>query len=317
MVTASKVSALLAAAVTGAAALMGGSAMAADSSCLGLAPGKIGMQLYSVLTELRPPQPPVAPGAPRPPQPPLDPARLDSVLARLHTIGWRNIENFGGAGGLTDAQYKAAADRNQIQFVAGHENLADEGFAGVLARAKLFGQTYVGSGNYGQPGLDTLENVLATAAHLNELGRQAAAQGLKFYVHNHQVEFKNTFSYDLNGDGRPETVSAWEIVEAKTDPRYVNFEVDVHWAKVAMGVEKVDDLLNFLQKHRSRIVLLHIKDTAPDGKITDLGRGTTDWRKVMAAAGPQVGYYLWEFDGPPAPFQSAEIAYRYMTCARR
>jgi sugar phosphate isomerase/epimerase len=301
----------------GAAALAGSAAMAADAGCLGLAPDRIGMQLYSTLSELRPPQPAPPPGAPRPPPAPLDPARLDSVFARLQTIGWRNVENFGGNGGLGDAAYKAAADRHGIRFVAGHENLDDAGFAAALARAKAFGQTYVGSGNYGQPGLETLENVLATAEHLNRLGQQAAAQGLKFYVHNHQVEFKNTFSYDLNGDGRPETVTAWDIVTAKTDPRYVNFEIDVHWARLAMGLDKYDELLAFLQKHRSRVVLLHVKDTAPDGKIADLGRGTTDWRRLMAAAGPQVGYYLWEFDGPPNPMESAAIAYNYMTCGRR
>ena len=117
--------------------------------------------------------------------------------------------------------------------------------------------------------------------------------------------------------GRAETATAWEIVAAKTDPRYVSFEIDVHWARLANGLENFDDLLAFLQKHRNRIVLLHIKDTAPDGKIADLGRGTTDWRRLIAAAGPQIAYYLWEFDGPPAPMESARIAYAYMTCGRR
>lgn len=296
-------------------------ALAAAPTCLGLPPAKIGMQLFSVSSVLRPPPPPgtpaPAPGAPRPAPAPVDPARLDQVFGQLQAIGWRNIENFGGNWGQGDAGYKAILDRHQIRSVAAHETNADPGFPEALARAKALGQTFVGVSTWGAPGLDTLEHVLETAAHLNRMGEQAAAQGLKFYAHNHQDEFKNRFAYDIDGDGRTETVSAWEIAAAKTDPRYVSFEIDVHWARVANGPEKFDELLAFLRKHRARIVMLHVKDTAPDAAITDLGRGTTDWRRLVDAAGPQIAYYLWEYDRPPNPMESAKIAYDYMSCGRR
>ncbi len=35
--------------------------------------------------------------------------------------------------------------------------------------------------------------------------------------------------------------SAWEIVAANTDPRYVHFEVDIHWARVGIGLDKFDE----------------------------------------------------------------------------
>lgn len=306
----------LAGAVLLAAIASGTAAQAAAPNCLGIPADRIGMQLYSVATELRPPGPPLAAGAPRPAPPPVDPVKLDSVLAALSGIGWRNIENYSGNWGIGDAGYKAVLDRHQLKSVAAHEATDDAGWTAVLDRAKALGQTHVGSGNYGQPGLDTLEHVLQTAAHLNALGAQASARGLKFYVHSHRDEFTNTFSYDVNGDGRAETATAWEIVAAKTDPRHVTFEVDVHWARVALGIDKFEDLLAFLQKYRARITLLHIKDTSPTGEIADLGRGTTDWRRLVSAAGPQVAYYLWEFDRPPNPLQSAKVAYDYITCAR-
>jgi sugar phosphate isomerase/epimerase len=300
------------AAAVAALALAASGALAADRACLGLPKDKVGMQLFSVLTELRDPPPP---GAPRTPPAPVEPARLDRTLAALHAVGWRNIENFGGDWGLGPAGYKAALDRHGLHAIGAHESLDDAGWSAVLDRAKTLGQAYVGSGGYGQPGLDSLEHVLATADHLNRLGRAAAARGLKFYVHSHQDEFKRTYPYDLDGDGRPEAHTAWEIIAARTDPRYVSFEVDVHWARVAMGLDRFEALLTFLQAHRDRIILLHVKDTAPDGKIADLGRGTTDWRRLIAAAGPQVAYYIWEFDRPPQPLASARIAYAYMTCA--
>ncbi len=300
-----------------AAAGLASTALAAGPSCLNVPSAKIGLQLYSVRTDIQPPGPPPPAGAPRPPPTPVDPAKLDNVYAGLQAIGWKNVENFNGNFGQGDAAYKAIVDRHGMKIVASHDNLDDAGFAAALDRAKLLGQSYIGSGGYGTPGLTTIENVLATAARLNKLGEMAAQRGLKFYVHNHQLEFTNVFSYDLNGDGRSEKVSAWEIVEAKTDPKFVNFEIDIHWAHMAMGQDRYEDLTAFLTKHRSRIILLHIKDTTADGKIGDVGRGATDWSKIVAAAGPQIAYYLWEFDGPPNPMASAKIAYDFMSCTSR
>ena len=185
-----------------------------------------------------------------------------------------------------------------------------------IADAKTLGQSYIGSAGFGQPGFDTLENTLATAANLNILGKAAADKGLHLYLHNHQAELNTKYSYDLNKNGKPEMVSAWEIVAANTDPRYVNFEVDVHWARVGLGVDKFDDLIAFLNKYQKRIVMLHVKDTTADGKITDLGMGTTDWPAVFKAAGPSIRYYIWEYDGVPDVFKSADIAYRYLRCEK-
>lgn len=46
------------------------------------------------------------------------------------------------------------------------------------------------------------------------------------YVHNHTGEFDARFPYDP-GDGKPVPTSAWEIVAANTDPRFIQFEIDV------------------------------------------------------------------------------------------
>lgn len=301
--------------VYGAAAILtfaAGSPALAAGSCLSLPTAKIGMQIYSVRSAVRPPPPPGTP--PNAPRPAFEAAKLDAVLTQLHQIGWRNIENVNGDWGLGAPAFKALLDKNQIKVVASHDALNDEGWAAALDRAVLLGQALIGSGNYGAPGLDSLAQVLATAERLNKLGEQAAAKGLKFYVHNHWREFNSVYPIDLDGDGRTEPVSAWEIIAAKTNPRFVNFEVDVHWARVAYGLDNHDQVLKFLEKYRSRVVLLHIKDTAPDGAYTDLGRGTTDWAKMLTAAGPQIHYYLWEHDNPTDPMASAKISYEFMTC---
>jgi sugar phosphate isomerase/epimerase len=292
---------------------LAGAAQAADRTCLALPESRVGLQLFSVRTEMAEPQAPPAPGAPRAPLV-GDPAKLERAFAALQAMGWRNVENFGGNWGLGDAGYRQLVDRHDLHAMAAHESLSADQWPAALERAKALGQTYVGSGGYGQPGLDTLEHVLETAANLDRMGAEARVQGLKLYVHSHQAEFKNRFPYDLNGDGRPEQATAWEIVAAKTDPRNVTFEVDIHWARVALGLDRLDDLLAFLRAHRDRISLLHVKDTGTDGAYTDLGAGTTDWKRVLDAAGPQIAYYFWELDQTPAPMASARTAHRYLTC---
>lgn len=244
-----------------------------------------------------------------------DPAKLDAILAEIAAIGYRNVESMSLIGGNDPDGYAKLLADNGLRSVAGHANLDKAGWPATLAAAKARGQHYVGSGGFGGPGLDTLDNVLATARNLNELGKAAAREGLTLYVHNHTGEFDARFPYD-HGDGKPVETSAWEIVAANTDPRLVQFEVDIFWARLAFKPDRLDDLLAFLEKYRSRIALLHMKDLAANGAVTDLGTGTTDWQRVIKAAGPQIAYYIYEFDFPSDPAKSARIGFDYLSCPK-
>lgn len=242
-----------------------------------------------------------------------DPARLEAVLKEIAAIGYRNVEGVNLIGGSDPAAYAALLKENGLQAVASHEPLDKAKWPALLAEAKARGQRFIGSGGFGGPGLDTLDHVLETARNLNELGAAAAAEGLTLYVHNHTGEFDNRFPYD-HGDGQPVETSAWEIIAANTDPRFVQFEVDIFWARLGLKPERFDDLLAFLEKHRDRIVLLHMKDLAPNGAIAHMGMGTTDWRRVVEAAGPQIAYYIYEYDFPSDPAKAARIGFDYLHC---
>lgn len=252
------------------------------------------------------------PTGPPPGAVPLD--KLTAAFAGMHKIGFSNMERFGGVLGLPQAAYQKAARENGIAIVSGQDSLAEAQWDQTLDRARALGQKYVGAGGFGEPGLDTLDHTLATAANLNRLGRMAAAKGLRLFVHNHQAEIATKFSYDPGGAGKPRMVSAWEIVAANTDPRFVTFEVDIHWAWLAFGMSRFGDLLAFLKTYANRIELLHVKDTRADGKITDLGKGTTDWPSVFRAAGPGVRYFIWEYDNDPDAVASAKLAYDFLRC---
>jgi sugar phosphate isomerase/epimerase len=281
------------------------------AACTVIPSEKIALQLYSVRNALQPPAQGGRGGA-------ATPESVDAVLGQLRTIGFRNAELYGGTLGLPLPAYKALLDKHGIHALGAHGSLTTDPAAWdrTIATAIELGQSpFIGSAGFtaGGQSLNTYAGAQAIAANLNKLGAAAAAKGLRLYVHNHAPEF-NT-QYDVPGAGGKTTKMRFiEVVMAETDPRYVHFQIDVHWARVGFGLDRFDDLLAFLQAHRDRIDLLHVKDTDSMGRYTDLGRGTTDWVKLFAAAGPQIRYYIWELDDQARPMESARIAYDYLTC---
>lgn len=274
-------------------------------ACTPLPDAKVALQMYSMNGAL---------GRGNIPTP-----TIESVLTGLHNIGYKNTE-LAGLFGQPIATVRPLLEKNQIKVIGNHGALTTDltVWAQTIADAQALGQTaMIGSAGFGPPpGLSGgVSNVLATAANLNKLGEAAAAKGYALYMHNHAAEISTKYDYDIKKNGKPESVSALEIVAANTDPRYVHFEIDVHWALNAYKLNQ-DDLIAFLNRLKGRIVALHVKDTAPDGKITDLGAGIIDWPRVYAAAGPDVKYYIWEYDGAPDPMKNAEIAYKYMRCLK-
>lgn len=276
-----------------------GSAAADEAACVAAPAERIAVQLYSLRTAF-------------PENPPAE--RVEALFAALATIGFAGVERFDGTSGLTVEAYRTTADRHGMKVVSSHESLDPTGWAGRLAEAKALGQTHIGSGGFGGPGLETLEDTLETARNLNRLGEQAAAEGLVLVVHNHDGELTRRHAYDLDGDGKAEPTRVWEIIAAETDPRFVAYELDVHWTRVGLGVDRFEEVLAFIRRYRDRIVLLHVKDTAADGSIADLGRGTTDWARLFEAAGPGVAAYIWEHDSPTDPLASAQVAWDFLSC---
>lgn len=276
-----------------------GSVAAGEGACVAVPAERIAVQLYSLRDAL-----PATGAADRP----------EALFAALGTIGFAGVERFAGTSGLTVEGYRAAAEGHGLRVISSHESLDPSGWSDRLAEAKALGQTHIGSGGFGGPGLDTLEDTLETARNLNRLGQQAAAEGLVLVAHNHDGELTRLHPYDRDRDGMPEPTRVWEIIAAETDPRWVSFELDVHWTRVGLGVDRFEETLDFVRRYRDRIALLHVKDTAADGSIADLGRGTTDWVRLFEAAGPDVAAYIWEHDNPADPLASAQIAYDFLSC---
>jgi sugar phosphate isomerase/epimerase len=282
------------------------------ATCAPVPVEKIALQLYSVRNALQPPTPGGRGGGTATAE------TIDTVFGQLRAMGFRHAELYGGTLGLTIPAYKALLDKHGIHALGAHGSLTTDAatWQRTINNAIELGQSpFIGSAGFTASGqnLNTYAGAMEIAANLNKLGEAATAKGLRLYMHNHAPEF-NT-QYDVPGAGGKTTKMRFiEVIMANTDPRHVHFQIDVHWARVGVGLDKFDDLLAFLQAHRDRIDLLHVKDTDSMGRYTDLGRGTTDWVKLFAAAGPQIRYYIWELDDQAHPMESAQIAINYLTC---
>lgn len=77
-----------------------------------------------------------------------------------------------------------------------------------------------------------------------EIGRVARQHGMRFYYHNHYMEFQ-----------RFEGHTVFDLLMENTDPELVFFELDTYWAMRAGA-----DPVSLLRSYPGRIIYLHQKD---------------------------------------------------------
>jgi sugar phosphate isomerase/epimerase len=261
----------------------------------GLPDSKISIQLYTHVNEL-------GSGTPAP-------ETIDRVLGEVADAGFTNIEPFSQPYSMPVGEYRAILDRHGLEVSSSHGSTDWDTWPETVAYAVALGQDYIGTGgmagSYG-----TYEEALATAAYVNRLGRYAHENGAnKIALHNHQSEFTTRYPHPETG----EMVSAWQVIEENTDPRYVTFQLDVGWAADA-GI----DVPAWIEEYGDRIELLHIKDAVNvdaegDMRQVALGNGDLDLPAIIAAAEPYVEYYTYEWDYAPS-FETSAQSYQYLRC---
>jgi sugar phosphate isomerase/epimerase len=242
--------------------------------------------------------------------------RTRTVFQALSEMGYRNVEPFT-LSGLSAEDYRALLDEYGLKASARHvdvgrpENPAD--LDQILADNKVLGIKYFGSGSTPIFPLvySTEAEWVAYAQYLDELGAQARQAGQTLMVHNHDIEFEETF-----GD---QTV--FDILMANTDPRNVAFQLDIYWATNGGGL---DNPVDVIERYGKRIQLFHVKDMAAGpfpGRIEIVGEGIIDFPEVFAATQGPVQYYVVEHDprfGDPSfdPFEAAQKGFDYLDCVR-
>jgi sugar phosphate isomerase/epimerase len=229
---------------------------------------------------------------------------FEGTVEQVARIGYRNLE-FAGYYNRTPEQVRALLDRVGAVSRSSHigAQLLRQDAAAQIKAAKTIGQEYITlpSYNFGKEGLAGWRKAVA---EFNQWGAMCRDAGLKLAYHNHNFEFA-----PLEG------TSGYDVLVKETDPKLVDFELDLYWARFAD-----QDPLALFAKYPGRFAMWHVKDMVVNGTekgMSPVGKGTIDFKSIFAHA-QQSGmkYFFVEHDSaaqyPGGSLASAQASYDYL-----
>ena len=243
---------------------------------------KIGLQLYSLRNEFK--------------------KDVPGTLEKINSFNIKLIEG-GGTYGLPMKEYQQLLKQNKLKMVSvgADFNLLDKNPEQVVENAKAFKAKYVMCAWVPHKAGDfTMQEIDKAIEVFNRSGKLLAENGIKLCYHPHGYEF------------RPyKEGTMFDYLASKTDPKYVNFEMDVFWVK-----HPGQDPVALLKKYPSRFLMMHLKDRAPgtkgnqEGNAPDetnvvLGKGDVGIAAIMAEArkNKKIKYFFIEDESPHAAMQ--------------
>jgi sugar phosphate isomerase/epimerase len=222
----------------------------------------------------------------------------EGTLARIAQLGYRQVE-FAGVYPAAPRQTLAMLKRHGLAAPSGHASYEEleRDLDGALRTANELEQRFIVCPSVDKHRRGSLDDWKRIGQSFNRLGGQARRAGLVFAYHNHDFEFPLL-------DGQV----PYDVLLAETDPALVKLEIDLYWMARAGR-----DPLAYFQKYPARFPLVHLKDMARNGAITELGQGVIDFRRILAHAElAGIVQCFVEHDDPADPLRSIETSLRYL-----
>jgi sugar phosphate isomerase/epimerase len=247
---------------------------------------KVGVQLYTVRDLLK--------------------KDFEGTLARVAKIGYKEVEfaqYFDDLANLnpTPKRTRELLGSNGLAAPSTHvpyKTLSPENWPRVLDAAKVLGLKYIVNPSIGREVLKQPDGWKRAAETFNRAGAESQKAGIQFGYHNHVEEFKRL----------PDGKLPYDVLLQESDPKLVKMEMDLGWAHEA----RVDPIAYF-EKYPGRFPLVHVKDFDQNDKMTEVGSGAIDWKKIFQKADVGgVKHYFVEHDEPKAPFESIQTSYAYL-----
>jgi len=187
------------------------------------------------------------------------------TLKKLADMGYTGVE-FAGYGGLSSQEMKQTLDSYNLKPVGSHIGL--EGLTKHLdeeiAYHKVLGTEYLVCP---KADINTKEDALELAKKLTPVIEKIHDAGFKFAYHNHAHEFvKAGGEYLLD-------------ILFQNLPPEAKMELDVFWSSYA-GVEP----FAYMEKHKDRLKLLHVKQIDDDRRCVDLDQGILNFKEIISKA---------------------------------
>lgn len=225
-----------------------------------------------------------------------------AVLKRLASIGYVGVEP-GGSGfwDLTPAEFKKIVTDLGMEVSSSHctwcnsmdfvnEAIDTAGILGIDTVVCGFGLEF-----------ENLDTIKELADIVNPIQEKLAKNGITYYQHNHDYEFRRL------EDGR---VAYEAYMDLCSNMKY---EIDTYWS-ANMGKE---DPYEMLKIFRDRAILLHIKDGDfnPEHNMSAVGDGVINFPHVLEAMNPDVTKWMVvELDNCKTDmFTAVERSYDYLT----
>jgi sugar phosphate isomerase/epimerase len=231
---------------------------------------------------------------------------LPGTLANVAAIGYKEVE-FAGYFGRTPTEIRDLLARNGLASPSTHFSIDSmrKEWRKVLDDARQIGHQWVLVAwlpEQERGGVDAWKRL---ASEFNEAGRVARDAGLRFAYHNH--DFELTPIPAASGGSGP--AIPLDVLIAETDPSLVDFEMDLYWVVKGGGNPS-----SYFARFGNRFPLVHVKDSAgpPEHAMTEVGRGSIDFRRIFADGDKSIKHFFVEHDEPADPMASIRTSYNYL-----
>lgn len=207
----------------------------------------IGLQLYSLRNEFK--------------------TDVPGTLDLVEKWGIREVEG-GETYGLSMEGFKKLLKEKDLKVVsvgAGYDQLKND-LQSVIDNAKAFDAKYVVC--FGIPHDEntfTIEHIKGAVEVFTNAGKILAENGLSLCYHPHGFEFRPYSGGTL-----------FDYLVTNTDPKYLNFEMDVFWVK-----HPGHDPVALLKKYPKRFLLMHLKDRAHGTEGNQNGHADVETNVVL------------------------------------
>ena len=212
------------------------------------------------------------------------------TIKQLAEAGFQTIElcspvgyadsGFAGLAKYSGADLRRILSDAGVTCVSSHFGIEElrKDQEGRIAWAKDVGLTQMIVPSLDGPKNPTLDDVKRAADEYNRMGEKAASAGIEQGLHNEDFEISMV-------DGQ----RTYDLLLRLLDPKFVKFQFQV--STISQGYDAVE----YFTKYPGRFISMHVQGwSAKTRKITPVGQGTLDWKKIFAAAktGGIKNYYV-------------------------
>jgi sugar phosphate isomerase/epimerase len=177
---------------------------------------------------------------------------------------------FAGLAKYSGAELRRILSDAGVICVSSHFDIKElrENQEGRIAWAKDVGLTQMIVPSLDGPRHPTMDDVKHAADEYNRMGERAAKAGIQQGLHNENFELSTV-------DGK----RTYDLLFELLDPKLVKFQFQV--STISQGYDAAD----YFTKYPGRFISMHVQGwSAETRKITAVGQGTLDWKKIFIAA---------------------------------